>query len=362
MMNTPSTPFLLVDMPRVHRNIERLADFGRRHNIGLRPHTKTHKSLVMANLQLAAGAVGLTVAKVGEAEVMAQTGADLLIAYPLVDEGACERAASLSREYSLHVALDSVVAAERLANAAKRANATAGVLIDLNVGMNRTGVASPQAALELAQQIDALHGLRVDGLMCYPGHVWHKAGEQRLPLAEVAGMLAEAIDLFQANGLSTGIVSGGSTPSAYQSHLLPEVTEIRPGTYIYNDMNTFHGGFCALEECAASVVCTVVSDAVPGQVVIDGGSKTFTNDRCIPAPEAGFGYIVEYPHAKITVFSEEHGQVDVRDCDRAPRVGERVHIIPNHICPCVNLHDAMWLKQEDGAIQRALIDARGRVF
>jgi D-serine deaminase-like pyridoxal phosphate-dependent protein len=127
-------------------------------------------------------------------------------------------------------------------------------------------------------------------------------------------------------------------------------------------MNSVHGGFASLDDCAARVIATVVSTAVPGQVVIDAGSKALTSDRCGPAPESGHGHIVEYPRAKVTKLSEEHGQVDVRGCDRSPKVGERLTVIPNHICPCVNLQDNVWWR-EDGEPPRAIpVEARGKVY
>ena len=207
----------------------------------------------------------------------------------------------------------------------------------------------------------AAPGLRLDGIFCYPGHIWAKPAEQAAPLAAVAAKLQEAIDRFDRHGLCRGVVSGGSTPTAYQSHLVPQVTEIRPGTYVFNDMNTVHGGFCTLDDCAARIVCTVVSDAVTGQVVLDGGTKTFTSDRCGPAPDSGHGFIVEYPDATITKLTEEHGQVDVSRCGRRPRVGERVTVIPNHICPCINLQDAVWWREADGHLRTLTVDARGRL-
>ena len=215
--------------------------------------------------------------------------------------------------------------------------------------------------MALAQAVTATPGLRLDGIFCYPGHIWTKPAEQAAPLALVATKLQEAIDLFDRHGLCRDIVSGGSTPTAYQSHLVPQVTEIRPGTTVYNDMNTVRGGFCTLDDCAAAIVCTVVSDAVSGQIVLDGGTKTFTSDRCVPAPDSGHGYIAEYPEAVITKLSEEHGQVDVTRCAQRPRVGERVSVIPNHICPCINLQDAVWWREPDGRLRRLAVDARGRL-
>jgi len=126
-------------------------------------------------------------------------------------------------------------------------------------------------------------------------------------------------------------------------------------------MNTVHGGYCRLEDCAARVVCTVISNAVPGQVVIDAGSKTLTSDRCIPALESGHGYVAEYPEARITALSEEHGQVDITACDRQPRIGERLTVIPNHICPCVNLHDRVWWQEPGQPPELMTISTRGKI-
>ena len=148
---------------------------------------------------------------------------------------------------------------------------------------------------------------------------------------------------------------------AMASHMIEGTTEIRPGTYVYHDMNCVHGGYATLADCAARIPAPVVSGARPEQIVIDAGSKTLTSDRCGPAPDSGFGYIAELPEARITVLSEEHGQVDVSACNRRPEVGERLTVIPNHICPCVNLQDRVWW-QEDGAIEPMLVDARGRVY
>lgn len=357
----PATPFLRLDAAQVTRNIARLASYAGEHGLGVRPHTKTHKSLHFAWQQLEAGAIGLTVAKPGEAEVMAQLGADLLIAFPVIDPEGCRRIAELARENTVRMALDSTTAADAIAVAARRAGSEIGVLADLDVGMHRTGTQSPQAALELAQYIDRAPGLRLEGLFCYPGHVWNRPSKQAAALQAISAQLAETRALFRSGGLATSIVSGGSTPTAYQSHLMPELTEIRPGTSIFNDRNTLEGGFCTLEDCAARIVCTVVSDAVPGQVVIDAGTKTLTSDRCIPAPDSGHGLVVEYPAAKIFALSEEHGQIDIRGCDRAPKIGDRLSIVPNHICPCVNLQDTMWLATPTGELAPLPVNARGRV-
>jgi D-serine deaminase-like pyridoxal phosphate-dependent protein len=358
-MEPNATPAMVIDARTVVRNVERLATYAAKYELDIRPHTKTHKSRQLAALQMASGAAGLTAAKVGEAEVMAEVADDILLAYPAIDPARTARVAHLSAHATLRVAVDSRQGAKLLADAANRASATIGILVDLDVGMGRTGLQTPSEALKLAQFVDATSGLRLDGLFCYPGHINQPSAEQTAALQAVSDKLAATLRMWTDHGLQARIVSGGSTPTAFQSHQVPEYTEIRPGTYIYNDMNTVRGGYCTLEDCAARLICTVVSTAVPGQVIIDAGSKTLTSDRCAPAPDSGHGHVLEYPEARITRLSEEHGQVDIRACRSSPQLGERVTVIPNHICPCVNLQDAVWWRDEEGQLQELLIDARG---
>ena len=358
-LSTLPTPALVIDATIAHRNLRRMAEYTFAHGLQIRPHTKTHKSLFLAQLQIEAGAAGLSVAKFGEAETMSAVTEDLLLAYPASDPWRARHVARLAHCSTIRVAIDSEYALEALIAEATSAGSVVGILIDLDVGMHRTGVQSAQAALALAQCVERMPGVRLDGLFCYPGHVWDPPSEQQAALARVAMKLQETLDLWQRHGLHAEIVSGGSTPTAYQSHLVPQLTEIRPGTYIYNDMNTVRGGFCTLDDCAARILCTVVSNAVPNQVVLDAGAKTLTNDLCIPARDKGHGYIVEYPQAKIVALSEEHGQVDVSECDRQPQLGERITVIPNHICPCVNLQDAVWWDATPDSLKSLPVDARG---
>ncbi|MCE9555597.1 MAG: alanine racemase [Planctomycetes bacterium] len=357
------TPSLILDAEIVRRNLRRMADYTQAHGLALRPHTKTHKSRELGAMQLReGGAMGLTVAKIGEAKVMASITKDLLLAYPVVDPRRAEVAAHLARDVQLRVAIDSAAAAQALGAAAMAADSSIGILVDLDVGLHRTGVQTPQEALSLAQLVDSTAGLRLDGLFFFPGHLPAAPPKQIDALLALGAVLGETLELWSKSGLQAAIVSGGSTPSALNSHHIGHLTEIRPGTYIFNDMNCVHGGSARLEDCAARIVATVVSTAVPGQVVLDAGSKTLTSDLCGPAPTTGHGYIVEYPQAKIVKLSEEHAQVDVTQCNDRPQLGAQVTIVPNHICPCVNLQDQIyWL--EPGKPPRAMpVDARGRVF
>ena len=356
------TPALVIDAAVVDRNLAKLADYGRAHRINIRPHTKTHKSIAMARKQIASGAAGLTVAKVGEARVMAEASDDLFMAYPGLDPARTTALAEIARTKTIRVGIDSAYAAKALAAAAVAAGTTIGVLVDVDIGFHRTGLQTPQEALALAQLVSTTKGLRLDGIMYYPGHIWSQGEQLAADMAGINAQLKAVIDLWAQHGLKATIVSGGSTPTMMVGHLSPVTTELRPGTYIYFDRNSLSGGYCKLEDCAAQIICTIVSDAVPGKCVLDAGSKTFTNDRLATDPNnGGFGLIVEYPDAKIVRFSEEHGEVDLSKSAKKPRLGERVHVIPNHICPCVNLQDSAWLKLPDGSVERLTIEARGRL-
>lgn len=356
------TPALLIDDVVLSRNISRMADYCRQHNLALRPHTKTHKSLEIARRQLEAGAVGLTVAKPGEARVMDETGATLLIAYPPITPASLTAIEELHWRGEIIVALDSLVAVERLESVLSRNGPSVGVLVDIDIGLGRTGVSTPEASRQIAERIVASGELRLDGLFCYPGHITELPGEQTDPLAHADNIVREHLEAWAAIGLQARIVSGGSTPTAYNSHLMTTATEIRPGTYVFNDANALHGGYCQLADCAARIVTTVVSDAVAGQVIVDAGSKSLARDQCLPQLAAGYGFVLEYPQARIKSLSEEHGKLDVTGCTERPRIGERVSIIPNHICPAVNLTDTMWLRTIDGTLEQLNVDARGKVW
>jgi D-serine deaminase-like pyridoxal phosphate-dependent protein len=312
-------------------------------------------------MQLDSGAVGLTVAKVGEAIIMAEASDDLLMAYPAVNLNRSVELGKLASTKTLRVAIDSSYCIKILSDAAVSTGSTIGILVELDVGMRRMGVQTAEALLALAQEVDMTQGLRLDGIMFYPGHVCERVQDQEPVLKEIDAKLAEAIELWSRSGIEAKIVSGGSTPTAFQSHMITNMTEIRPGTYIFNDMNCVSGGFASIEDCAARLVCTVISDAVPRQVVIDAGSKTLSSDLCNGQADKGYGYICEYPQAKIFKLNEEHGMVDITDCDVKPEVGQKITIIPNHICVCVNLQNIVWWREEGQSPEQVIVDARGKL-
>jgi len=354
------TPALVVDLDVMERNLGRVAEYARSHGLRLRPHTKTHKSTRIGRRQLEQGAAGLTVAKVSEAEVMlGAEPADLLVAFPIVGRTKLERLTEVARKTSVTVALDSEAAARDLSEAARAAQVEIGVLAEVDVGLGRVGVA-PAAALDLARTILKLPGLRFEGITCYPGHVKSTDAEGLAALRAVGETIGGIVREFERAGVAVRIVSGGSTPTLFHSHEVAGVTEIRPGTYVYNDLNTVRSGGCALEDCAASILATVVSTARPGQMIVDGGSKTFSSDRPL-AGDVTFGRVVEAPGARFHKMNEEHGFIDNTAAERGFAVGDRVHIIPNHICVAVNLHEQVYGVRGDRVEEVWKVEGRGKL-
>jgi D-serine deaminase-like pyridoxal phosphate-dependent protein len=337
------TPALLVDLDVMERNLRRVADYTERHGLRLRPHTKTHKSPRIGRRQLDLGAAGLTVAKVGEAEVMlAAAPPDLLVAYPVIGRAKIDRLMAVARRARVTVSLDSLFAAQQLSEAAQAAGVTVAVLAETDVGLGRVGVSPGAELLELARGIERLPGLTFEGIAFYPGHIKDNGAEGIAALAALGDLIQSILADFRRAGIEARIVSGGSTPSLYHSHELPGLNEIRPGTYVYNDWNTVASGACTPDECAAALLVTVVSIARPGQIIVDGGSKTFSSDRLTGSAESTFGHVVEAPAAVFHKMNEEHGYVDVKLCARKFEIGERLRIIPNHICVAVNLHERVY--------------------
>ena len=356
------TPALVVDLDIMERNLARVADYAREHGLRLRPHTKTHKSVRLAKRQLASGASGLTVAKVSEAEIMlgAQSD-DLLVAYPIIGHTKLARLTQVARQTRVTVALDSAFAARQLSDAARDGRVEIGVLAEVDVGLGRVGVSAGEPLLELARTIEKLPHLRFAGIAFYPGHIKTMDETGRRALAEVSGLLRGILNDFRGAGIEVGIVSGGSTPTLFHSHEVSGLTEIRPGTYVFNDLNTIRSGGCALEDCAATILATVVSTARPGQMIIDGGSKTFSSDRLANTAEVTFGHLVEAPGARFHKMNEEHGFIDLAHAEAEFRVGDRVRVIPNHICVAVNLHEKVYGIRGETVSEVWPVDARGKL-
>ena len=353
------SPLIVVDLDRMEANLRRLHDYARRHGIDLWPHTKTHKSTLLGRAQLDTGAVGLTVAKPGEAEVFADADlGPLLMHFPPVGKDVSDRLAIVARQVPLTVALESLESAEHLSRSLVSAGTSAEVLIELDTGLGRTGTKDPAAAVALALEIERLPSVEVVGLSTYPGHLRGAPDSVRAGLAEVDVILRDARDRFLNAGLSCQRISGGSTPTRYLTHETC-VNELRAGTAIFLDRQSADSEpELHIDACALSVEVTVVSTALPGRIVIDAGSKTLTSD---PHPEGGFGAVVGHPDLAIVGLNEEHGYVDLGSSEAGFAVGDRLSIVPNHVCACVNLHDFV-LGVRRGTVERLIeVEARGLV-
>jgi D-serine deaminase-like pyridoxal phosphate-dependent protein len=347
------TPVAVVDLDRLEANLHDLQSYADAHGIGLWPHTKTHKSPEIGGLQLALGAAGLTVAKTGEAQVFHESGAArILVHYPPFGADKWDRLAELAAAgVELTVAVDGPASAEGLSRALERRGANAEVLVELDVGLRRTGQTSADGALAVAQQLSGLPALEVAGISCYPGHCRRGDADLEQKLAAADALLRETRDAFTAAGIRCDRISGGSTPTRHLTHTTI-VNELRSGTYALLDRNEADDGW------ALWIETTVVSDAVPGQVVVDGGSKTFTSD---PHPAGGHGTVIGAPEAALVRMNEEHGYVDVPSLDERPAVGDHLQIVPNHACGCVNLHDGL-LAVRDGVVDHVIrVAGRGLV-
>ncbi len=357
-----ATPALTIDLDILERNLDRMAGYCREEGLRLRPHTKTHKTPEVARLQIERGAVGLTVAKVGEAEVMANAGLDdILVAYPIFGQENLRRLAQLAQARRLLVALDDEATAQALSRAAVEQRAGIGVLVEFDAGFHRCGLEPGPPCVELAKRIEKLPGLKFRGLMTYFGNVWGNADERRAETRRVAERVECALEAFRKAGMTVEIVSGGSTPSTQFAHEVPGLTEIRPGTYVYNDLNTMYQGACRLEDCATRVVTTVVSTAVAGRAIIDAGSKTLSSDPLRAGPQAGYGRIVEAPDAELIKLNEEHGHLDITRSAHQFRIGDVLTVIPNHVCTCVNMHEDAFLQRNQEVIGCWRVAARGKI-
>jgi D-serine deaminase-like pyridoxal phosphate-dependent protein len=353
------TPAPIVDLDRLERNIARMAAYASSHGIALRSHIKTHKSTVVAARQVAAGAVGLTCATPAEAVVMAGVCHDLLLAYPPVGAKA-ERLLSVPESVRLTVSLDSARAIDDLALVARRSGREIGVYVEVDVGMHRVGVPTVDEAIALARHVVAHPPLRFAGVAFYPGHIRSAVGTQDAELETLRFGVTQMRAAFEAAGLPPAVVSGGSTPTMWRTHEITGVTEMRPGTYVYNDRTTAEIGACAWDDCAFSVLATVVSTAVPGQAVIDAGAKALGREPMRGAAGEGFGALLDRPDVVVSRMSEEHGILDLSRTDWRPAVGDLVRVVPNHVCIVVHLNDLMYGVRGDRVETSWSVDARGR--
>lgn len=342
------TPVTVVDLDILQRNIAEMAAFCRTHGIALRPMVKTHKAPLIAKQQMQAGAVGILVATLDEAEEMSRAGIlDITIAYPLVGIGQRERLLNLAARAKLTLSVDSTEAIELFSAVfgpeTSPGRPPVGVLIVIDSGGRRLGV-SPEDAVELGRAIEAAPGLALAGVSTHPGHVYGCSSPQEVEAvaAEETGAVLAAANRLRSAGMIVTTVAVGSTPTARMAGTVDGITEIRPGNYVFYDAIQVALGAATLDDCALRVLGTVLSRPTPRTAVIDVGSKMLSSDRGAHGLDLvrGYGAIVGHPDLVIERVSEELAVVAVPD-RYTLNIGERLEIVPNHACTACNLVDVL---------------------
>ncbi|MEQ9346511.1 MAG: D-TA family PLP-dependent enzyme [Thalassospira sp.] len=345
------TPCAVINLDVVDRNINAYQAYCDKHGIALRPHIKTHKIPAFAKQQLDAGAKGITCQKIGEAEVMADAGIDdILLTYNVLGARKLARLRTVfDRVSTLRVVADNETVITGLSQAFADSAKPLEILVECDTGGGRCGVQSPKSAVALAQKINSLPGISFAGLMTYPS-----AGGG----PKVDGFFGDAMAMFNALGIACPIRSSGGTPDMWKAHEVPNATEHRIGTYIYNDRSLMAREVCGEDDCALRVLAEIVSLPAPGRAIIDAGSKVLTSDLL---GLEGFGYVVGHPEVDVVGLSEEHGVLHF-EADLTPfEIGERIEIIPNHVCVVSNMLDQVHLVRGD-TIKTVDVSARGKVL
>ena len=361
------TPCLVANFSIVKRNIRKMQDLCNRYGCLLRPHIKTHKSVEIARMQVNAGAVGITCAKVSEAEVMAEGGLlDIFIAYPIIGQVKIDRAMALAKKVKrLILAVDSFEGARAISGAAKKHGQDVEIRLEIDTGAKRTGVPMQEAAL-LAAKIANLPNLRLTGLYTFKS-MFHNSlptTDSREAAKEECELLDQVKKTLALQGISILDLSAGSTPTGPDCAATGLVNEIRPGTYVFNDQMCLQNNACGPEDIAARIIATVVSAPAPEYAVIDGGSKTFPTDIALnkePLNLHSYGYVKGRGNLRLDRVNEEHGMI--RTDDGSPtglNVGDILELIPAHICTAVNLQNHIYV-EEGGTVRKLSVDARGKL-
>ena len=369
ILDSLRTPAVIVDKARALRNLDRMQADANAHGVRLRPHSKTHKSPLIARWQLERGAIGICCAKLGEAEVFAAAGvADIRLPYPIHPVNA-DRVITLLERTRLSFVVDHPVVARQWSEALASAGKTVDVLVKVDVGFHRCGI-DPAAddAVDLIRDVSKRPGLTLRGLLSHAGHAYHAHSEDELRLMAEgeAATMRYLVDRCRQAGLTIDEVSAGATPPARFSIAQRGFTEFRPGNYVYFDRTQVALGAASLDDCALTVLATVVSKPAPDRVIFDSGSKTLTSDgaRGFTATP-GFGLVLRHgatPDTNLLIerLSEEHATVRAVNGATDLEPGARVRIVPNHSCVVSNLVDQAWLLDGD-QVEALPIEARGRI-
>ena len=366
-------PAVLVDKSRLLANIEKMQRAATAAGIRLRPHAKTHKSVAIAQCQIAAGAVGITVATVGEAEVFADHGIqNIRIAYPL-PVSVAERIIALMSKTHISIVVDNATIAEHWSDLMCNARHRLDVLVKVDVGFHRCGInLRLHEAVSFISEIDQLQGLRLCGLLSHAGQAYDASTVQDMRgiARQEANTLRELAAEAKTAGASVQEISVGSTPTARFSLEENQITEVRPGNYVFLDLTQVALQSATINSCALTVLSTIVSRPSTERLVIDAGSKTLSSDHARGTKaNAGFGAILE-TNSETTInqnllierLSEEHAVVSVNGCDNSLGVGQRVRLIPNHACVVTNLADYVHFVDQESLIETIRVDARGKNY
>ncbi len=354
------TPSLLFDLDVVERNIAEMAEVAHEAGVRLRPHTKTHKCPDIARMQVDAGANGITVAKLGEAEVMVDAGFDdILIAYPVWGSQKLARLRVLMERARIRVSLDSVEVAEGLGRLAGTVGGPVEVFVEVDTGHHRLGRPPGEPTIELVAEIARVPGVEVAGLLTHAGHAYLTTSPAELrTIAHAEGAeLVSTAELCLRKGIPIREISVGSTPTARLVARVPGVTEFRPGTYVFNDVQQMRLGVAPEQTCGARVLATVVSRPDGERFVIDAGTKCLTSDGGDGPPFSGRGVVAGRPDLVLDFLTEEHGVGHGPDV----RIGDRLEVIPLHVCSCVNMFDTAYGVRGGEVLREFAIAGRGKV-
>lgn len=354
------TPAVAIELDIVENNIRSLVENAKKYGIVHRPHTKTHRSVELARLQLSLGAKGITCAKLGEAEVMADTGiSDIFICYPLIGPEKLARLGKLLMKANISTLINSFEGASGLSELGVSLGKVIPVRIDLDGGLRRGGLQPGAPALEFANSVRDLPGIRIVGLMYYGGLIYHekdRAGMEAIARKEQKELL-ETTALLRANGFTIDVLSGGTSFSGKMPELLNGITEIRSGHYIFNDCGQLFSGFASEEDCALRVVTSVVSLVDERHAILDAGTKVLTSDGCERHP--GFGAVIGRPDMVITALNEEHAFLESEQPLNL-KIGDKLAIVPNHCCVVCNMFDEVCGIRGGKLDHMIRIDARGK--
>jgi D-serine deaminase-like pyridoxal phosphate-dependent protein len=347
------TPAILVDLDIVDANIGRMAELATARGLALRPHAKTHKSPRFAKQQIETGAVGICVAKVSEAQVMVEQGiTDITIAYPVVGTAKFSRLASFVNSARLTLVADSASVVEGYASLARHTGTKLPVLVEVDTGMHRVGI-NPSSAISLAKAVRSAPSLSFEGLLTHAGHAHNATDAEGVKSVarEEARILGSLREELEAAGLEVPVVTAGSTLTSWHLAASDGVTEIRPGTYIYNDLRTVACWSATIEQIAARALVTVVS-VDRERVTVDAGNKTLTLTH---EDAFGFGHVMGRPEMMLTRLSEEHGVMASPSYQAS--VGERLQVLPIHVCVWMDLQPEVYGVRGGRVVERIALPA-----